>query len=85
MLFAPDGRVEAATSDAPADRIWHAISDLPAGLVEFEVDGWHTLAVPVAAGQGPTKWLALTSPASAVGHPHDAPGRPRRRRRCSPR
>ena len=42
LLLAADGRVEAATGDAPADGIWHAISDLPAGLVEFEVDGWHT-------------------------------------------
>ena len=61
LLLAPDGRLEAATGDAPADGIWRAISDLPAGLVEFEVDGWRTLAVPVAAGQGPTQWLALTS------------------------
>ena len=61
LLFAPDGSLEAATGDAPAEGIRDAISDVPAGLVEFEVDGWHTLALPVAAGQGPTKWLALTS------------------------
>jgi PucR-like helix-turn-helix protein/diguanylate cyclase with GGDEF domain/purine catabolism regulatory family protein len=61
LLLAPDGRLESATGAAPADEIWRAIAERPAGLAEFEVDGWWALAIPVAAGQGPTRWLALTS------------------------
>jgi purine catabolism regulator len=61
LLLGPDGSVEAATGDAPAEAIWHAITDRPAALVELEIDGWQTLALPVAAGGGPARWLALTS------------------------
>lgn len=61
LLFGPDGSLEAATGDAPTEAIWHAITDRPAALVELEVEGWHTLALPVAAGDGPARWLALTS------------------------
>ena len=61
LLLAPDGRVESATGAAPAQAIWRAIVEHPATPAEFEVDGWWTLAIPVAAGHGPTRWLALTS------------------------
>jgi purine catabolism regulator len=61
LLLAPDGTVQTATGEAPAEAIWQAIADKPAALVEFQADGWHTIALPVAAGQGPTQWLALTS------------------------
>jgi purine catabolism regulator len=61
LLFAPDGSVEAATGDAPADAIWQAITAHPAALVEFGLDGWHTVATPVGTGGAPSGWLALTS------------------------
>ena len=61
LLFAPDGSVEAATGEAPVVAIWQAISAHPAVLVEFELDGWHTVATPVTAGQAVTGWLAVVS------------------------
>jgi hypothetical protein len=30
-------------------------------LVEFELDGWHTVATPIAAGRAVAGWLAVTS------------------------
>jgi purine catabolism regulator len=61
LLFAADGTVEAATGDAPAGAIWTAITAQPAALVEFQLDGWHTVATPVAAGRAITGWLAVAS------------------------
>jgi PucR family transcriptional regulator, purine catabolism regulatory protein len=61
LLFAADGSVQAATGDAPAEAIWRAITAHPAVLVEFELDGWHAVATPVAAGAAAAGWLAVAS------------------------
>jgi purine catabolism regulator len=61
LLFAADGSVEAATGDAPAAAIWEAITARPAVLVEFVLDGWQTVATPVAAGRAAAGWLAVTT------------------------
>jgi purine catabolism regulator len=62
LLFSADGRVEAATGDAPAEAIWDAISAHPAVLVEFDLDGRHIVATPVASARSVAGWLAVTSP-----------------------
>jgi purine catabolism regulator len=62
LLFSADGSVEAATGDAPAEAIWEAISAHPAVLVEFDLDGRHTVATPVASARSVAGWLAVTSP-----------------------
>ena len=46
LLLAPDGRCEAATGDAPAEGSGTRSATCPPALVEFEVDGWHTLPSP---------------------------------------
>jgi PucR family transcriptional regulator, purine catabolism regulatory protein len=61
LLFSADGSVEAATGEAPAAAIWEAITAHPAVLVEFALDGWHTVATPVGAGRSAAGWLAVTS------------------------
>lgn len=61
LLFAADGTVEAATGDAPAAALWEAITAQPAVLVEFGLDGRHTVATPVAGGRAAAGWLAVTS------------------------
>jgi PucR family transcriptional regulator, purine catabolism regulatory protein len=61
LLFAADGSVEAATGDAPAAALWEAITAHPAVLVEFDLDGRHTVATPVAGGRAAAGWLAVTS------------------------
>ena len=61
LLLAPDGTLEAAAGEAPAETIWQELADRSDPLVEFDADGWHTLAIRVAAGSGPAQWLALTS------------------------
>jgi purine catabolism regulatory family protein/PucR-like helix-turn-helix protein/diguanylate cyclase with GGDEF domain len=60
LLFGPEGSVEAATGDAPAKDIWAAIAAHPAVLVEFELDGRHTVATPIANGHAIAGWLAVT-------------------------
>jgi purine catabolism regulator len=71
VLFGPGGSVEAATGDAPAEAIWHAISAHPAVLVEFDLDGQHTVATPVTSARSVGGWLAVTS-----RHPRDRLTRP---------
>jgi purine catabolism regulator len=66
LLFGPEGRVEAATGDAPAEAIWEAIRAHPAVLVEFDLAGGRTVATPVASGRSVAGWLAVTS-----SHPRD--------------
>ena len=61
LLFGPEGTVEAATGDAPAEDIWAAIAAHPAVLVEFELDGRRTVATPLASGHSVAGWLAVTS------------------------
>jgi purine catabolism regulator len=61
LLFGADGTLEAATGEAPVDAIWNAITVHPAALVEFQLDGWHTVATPVAAGRAVAGWLAVAS------------------------
>jgi len=61
LLFAADGTVEAATGEAPTGAIWTAITAQPAALVEFQTDGWHTVATPVGAGRAIAGWLAVAS------------------------
>ena len=52
LRFGADGTVEAATGEAPAGAIWAAITAHPAVLVEFELDGRHTVATPIAGRPG---------------------------------
>lgn len=60
LLFSPQGALIASTGEAPATDIWRELNARSGTVVEFEVDGWHAIATPVAAGR-PAGWLAVAS------------------------
>ncbi len=59
-LFLPDGTVAEATGPAPAEAIWHEITCRPAALVQFDDDGWETIATPLRSATTDHYWLAVS-------------------------
>lgn len=69
LLFAPDGRLAAATGKAPHRAIWREVQARPAALLEFDSQNWHTVTTPVSGVVEPASWLSVTSP-RALPSPH---------------
>jgi purine catabolism regulator len=60
LVLGPDGRVEAASGDAPAEELWAALGERPTeNVVELETDGWRAMAVAVAGDAGAPRRLVL--------------------------
>jgi PucR family transcriptional regulator, purine catabolism regulatory protein len=74
LVLAPDGTVELAEGTAPAAELWAAISARPAALMEFAVDGWHAVAVPVLDhAPEPRHWLVVASAGGSLANPLTKP------------
>jgi PucR family transcriptional regulator, purine catabolism regulatory protein len=63
VVIGPDGRPEIVAGKAPGDELLREVCEEPPGLLEFDVDGWHAVATPVAtqADHAPRR-LVLASP-----------------------
>ena len=59
-LFSPDGRVLRTTGRAPTEAIWHEITSRPAALMQFEFEGWETIATPLHRDMKNGSWLAVS-------------------------
>ena len=59
-LFSPDGRVLGATGRSPTEAIWHEITCRPAALMQFEREGWETIATPLRRDMKHGSWLAVS-------------------------
>ena len=59
-LFSPDGRVLRTTGRAPTEAIWHEITCRPAALMQFEFEGWETIATPLHRDLTHGSWLAVS-------------------------
>jgi purine catabolism regulator len=59
-LFLAEGRVAEATGPAPTEAIWREITSRPAALVQFDDDGWETIATPLHSGMTEGPWLAVS-------------------------
>ena len=59
-LFSPDGRVLRTTGRAPTEAIWREITCRPAALMQFELEGWETIATPLRRDMTHGSWLAVS-------------------------
>lgn len=64
-LFSPRGEVIEATGAAPTAEIWARITAHPPALVQFEHEGWQTIATPVSLGPAAQGWLAVSADGSS--------------------
>jgi purine catabolism regulator len=69
LVFDHGGRLELATGDAPAAELWAQVTGEHEVVQEFDVGGWHTVAMPVVTAPGrPPRWLAVASRRRAFVH-----------------
>ena len=59
VLLDAEGSEEMVAGKPPPRLLYAHVCAQPPGLVEFDVDGWHAVASPVAASAG--RWLVLAS------------------------
>lgn len=59
-LLSTAGRVVDATGPAPTVAIWREIAGRPAALMQFEADGWETIATPLRRDTQHGSWLAVS-------------------------
>jgi PucR family transcriptional regulator, purine catabolism regulatory protein len=63
VLAAADGSPEIVAGNAPVAELLEEVCGQPPGLLEFERDGWHAVATPIATrADQATRWLVLASP-----------------------
>jgi len=63
-LFSAEGRVIDETGPAPVEAIWREIASRPAALMQFDDDGWETIAIPLRSDPTAGSWLAMSSRSS---------------------
>jgi PucR family transcriptional regulator, purine catabolism regulatory protein len=61
LLYAADGRLEAASGEAPVERIWQEAQTHDPGLHRALLDGSDIVSVPIGKDPSPMRWLVVVS------------------------
>lgn len=66
LLFGPDGQVDAASGEAPIERIWGEMQSHHPSLQRALVDGAELVSVPIGDPTNPQRWLVVASPRRSI-------------------